>query len=200
MALLGSLGKSVAGNIGAQTQGILTTKPTAKFVSGARTIIRVNGQLVGFAFGVSWRIQTIADEIYTIDDALPKELAPNKIMITGNLSSFRVPGMGPTTLNHQATLNIFPVQAYINIEVRDTATDHLLLYVPQAMVTDHIEDIRSESLGTVSLSWKAIGWKDERTPAPIEATKEASIEDKSSIPGVKQSTIDGLLKSIKPPF
>jgi len=158
---------NIAGNLGSQTQAILTTKQTAKFMSGARCILRVNGDLIGFAFGVSWRIQTMADEIYGIDDYLPKDIAPNKILVTGTLSAFRVPGSGgPTALNMQSTVLMFARQSYITIEVRDTATDWLLLYVPQAMVVDRSEDIRAENLASMSMNWKAIGWKDERDPMP----------------------------------
>lgn len=38
--------------------GNISTKPEAKYVTGARCVIKVNGRLVGFAFSVSWNVQT----------------------------------------------------------------------------------------------------------------------------------------------
>jgi hypothetical protein len=151
-------------NVGSNTQSILTFKPSAKFASGARTIIRMNNQLVGFAFGITWNVSTIADEIYTIDDPMPHEIAPNKISVSGTLSAFHIPGYGASVKFLQANVLSFLFQKYICIEARDSATDWLLLYVPQAMVVNRSENVQSESLNTFTLSWKAIGWQDEYEP------------------------------------
>src|SRR5271157_2171948 len=64
-----------------QVQGIISTLPTAKFASGARCTLKINGRLIGFAFGVAWRIQTMAVEINTIDDWLPYELVPQRVLV-----------------------------------------------------------------------------------------------------------------------
>jgi hypothetical protein len=60
------------GNLG----GIISSRPTAKYMSGARCVLRINGRPVGFAFNVSWRIDTVFAEINAIDNPLPEEFVP----------------------------------------------------------------------------------------------------------------------------
>jgi hypothetical protein len=53
-----------------QLGAVFTLKPQAKYMTGARTVIKVNGKLLGYAFAVSWNCQTDAVEIETIDDPI----------------------------------------------------------------------------------------------------------------------------------
>lgn len=161
---MADLFKTLGTNLGSNLTPILTTKPTARFVSGARCILRINGQLIGFAFGISWKISTMQDEIWTIDDYLPYELAPSKISIEGTLSAFHIPGRGASAEYMQANVLSYLFHQYIQIEVKDSATDNLLLLVPKAAITTRTESIKAENLATVTLSWKAIGWQDEIKP------------------------------------
>lgn len=160
----GAFGERLLDNIASQGAGIISTKQTAKFASGARVTLRLNGKLVGFCFGVSWRINTIQQEINTIDDYLPHEIAPQRITVEGTLSGFHIPGSGPTAEFLQANLGSFLFHKYIEIEVRDSATDALLFYTSRAAITSRIEEIRTEQLGTMQLSFKSVGWYDERKP------------------------------------
>ncbi len=156
-----NVGQDILENIARQGTGLISSRPNARFVTGARTIIKVNNQLFGFAFGVSWRISTDVFEVKTIDDYLPYELAPRLISVEGTLSSFRIPGRGPSMEFQQASLLSFPFHKYISIEVRDEVTNSLLFYTDRAVITTRAEDISNDKLSTVSLNWKAIGWKDD---------------------------------------
>lgn len=146
------------------TAGIISSKPTAKLVTGARTVLKINNKIVGFAFSVSWRITTEYAENRTIDDYLPAELIPLKVSVDGTIGTFHIPGQSATANLIQADVLSFLFHKYITIEVRDSATDQLLFYTNKAVITSRTESLQSEQLGTVQLSFKAIGWKDEREP------------------------------------
>jgi hypothetical protein len=124
----------------------------------------------------------MANEILTIDDWLPAEIVPQRVMVDGTLSCFHIPGQGASAEFIQANLGNFLFQKYITIEVRDSQTDALLFYAPKVMVTSRAEDFRIDQLATMNLSWKAIGWKDEREPKlPTNADKTTQTKDNSGI-------------------
>lgn len=154
---------NIVDNVASNVAGVFSTKQSAKYASGARTILKINGKVVGFAFGVSWRIQTAATEITTIDDYFPHELAPQRVTVEGSLSALHIPGQSAGTELWQADALNFLFQQYITIEVRDTS-DQLLFYTSKAMITSRQEDIRVDQLSNVQLSWRAIGFQDERRP------------------------------------
>ena len=153
-----------AGNAASNLEGIFSLKPMAKYFSGARCVIRMNGKIVGFAFGISWRIVTDAVEINTIDDYLPYELAPSRISVSGQITGFRIPGSGPGTLLLQPDQLSFLHQRYVNIEVRDSQTDNLIFLTKKALITSRSENITAENIAKMTMDFKAIGFFDERTP------------------------------------
>jgi len=71
--------ENLVNNAASNVAGIFSLRPNAKFLSGPRITLKVNGKLVGFAFGISWTINTTVTEINTIDDYLPHELAPQRV-------------------------------------------------------------------------------------------------------------------------
>lgn len=159
------IGAGIAGNIASNISGIISTKANAKYESGARTTLKVNGQLVGFAFNISWRINTTVVEINTIDDYLPYELAPQRVTCEGTIGALHIPGQSIGVLLWQPDILNFLTQQYIAIEARDSATDQLIFFTDKAMITSRVEDIRVDALASVQLSFRAIGYRDERTPA-----------------------------------
>lgn len=154
----------VASNVASNVDGILSIKPIAKYLSGARVTLRMNGKIIGFAFGISWKITTEAVEINTIDDYLPYELAPSRITVNGTISSFRVPGSGPGSMLLQPDVLNFLHQRYIEIEVKDSQTDNLIFLTKRALITSRTENIRTDALAEMTLNFKAIGYADERKP------------------------------------
>ena len=154
---------SIADNLAQNVSGVFSTKPSAKYSSGARTILKINGKVVGFCFGISWRISTAVTEINTIDDYFPAELAPQRVTVDGSMSALHIPGQSAGTEMWQPDALNFLFQQYITIEVRDI-NDQLLFYTGKAMITSRAEDIRVDKLSNVSLQWRAIGFQDERAP------------------------------------
>lgn len=168
----------VADNVASQAAGIVSTRPNARYASGARCILKINNKICGFAFGVSWRINTSATDITTIDDYFPHEIAPQRVTVEGTISALHIPGQSAGTELWQADALNFLFQQYISIEVRDSATDQLLFYTNKAMVTTRQEDLKVDSLANVQLAWRAIGFQDERKPEVAEGVTQNS-EDKN---------------------
>ena len=152
-------------NVFGNVAGIFSLRPNAKFMSGARCTLKVNGKLVGFAFAISWTVNTEYIEINTIDDYLPYELAPKRITVEGTISALHVPGMSPTTQGWQPDVLSFLFSPYISIEARDSGTNQLIFATDKAVITSRTEDIRVDSLSSVTLRWRAIGFIDEKQPA-----------------------------------
>lgn len=159
-SILQRVGQNALSNI----EGILSVKPMAKYLSGARCILRMNGKIVGFAFAISWNITTDATEITTIDDYLPAELAPSRITVSGSISGFRIPGSGPGQKVLQPDVLSFLHQRYVEIEVRDSQTDNLIFFTKKALITSRSENVRSDALAEIAMNFKAIGYADERLP------------------------------------
>lgn len=155
---------NAAGNL----SGIISTRESAKYMSGARCLLKVNHRPVGFAFNVQWRIDTLFTEINAIDNPEPEELAPKSIRVSGSMSALHIPGESVGVQMWQADVLSFLFHQYITIEVRDSATNQLLFYTPRAVITSRQEDIRVDDLAQVSLSFMAIGFRDEKTPAVPE--------------------------------
>lgn len=158
------IGQAITDNLTSNISGIISTRPTAKYSSGARAILKVNNTICGFAFGISWHINTIVSDINTIDDYLPYELAPQRITVDGTISAMHIPGTSAGTELWQPDVLSFMMNKYITIEVRDIVTDDLLFLTTKALITSRVEDIRVDQLSQVQLSFKAIGYRDERDP------------------------------------
>lgn len=187
------ISSAIANNVLSNISGIFSTKPTAKYASGARCILKINSKLVGFAFDISWRINTTVVEINTIDDFLPYELAPQRITVEGSLSALHIPGQSAGTLLWQPDILNFLFQQYITIEVRDSATDQLLFFTDKAMITSRAEDIRVDQLSSVQLSWKAVGFRDERAPElPATINQTTQQKDQSQTRKVAGGAFDAV--------
>ena len=169
--------------------GLDLRKPT-KALTGARTIVKINGKLAFFAFGVQFSISTMQDEIWGIDNYAPIEYAPKRIIISGVLSCLHIPGRGASKELIQSNMLSFMFHQYITIEIRDKQTDELIFQTNRAVVTNRDEIINADSLATVSLQWKAIGWQDEIKPKIPSDFDEAGEKESSFISGIKFPTLN----------
>lgn len=169
------VGQQVLDNVASNVSGIFSTRQTAKYASGARCILKINGQISGFAFGISWRINTANTEINTIDDYFPYELAPQRVTVEGTISALHIPGRSAGTELWQSDVLGFLFNKYITIEVRDIVTDQLLFFTTKAVITSRAEDIKVDQLSSVQLSFKAIGFRDEREPQAVTQPGEGGV-------------------------
>ena len=159
-----SAGLKVKENAATQLTNIAGTKPVGKYLTGARITLRVNKKLVGFAFGITWKIDTEQMEINTIDDYLPAEIAPTRIHISGTISALHIPGQSPTKELYQSSILSFLAHKYITIEARDSQTDERLFYTTKAVITSRQESLQAGQLAKMTLQFVAIGWQDELVP------------------------------------
>jgi len=172
-----SFGQTLLDNVSGGIAPIFSAKPSAKYTSGARCVIRVNNRIVGFAFQASWRINTVQEEIFTIDDYLPYELAPQRISVEGTLGMWHIPGQGASAEYTQSNVLSFMTHRYISIEIRDSATNDLLFQTSKAAITSRIEDVKTDELNRITLSFKAIGWQDEKAPTPQKTQEVKQFQD-----------------------
>lgn len=172
------LDQALANNTVGSVGSIFSIKPVAKYFTGARCVLKVNNEIVAFATGISWSIQTAVEEILTVDSYMPYELAPSRIEVSGTISGFRIPGKGPNILGYerngffdfgdaapkllQSDFVSFLHQKYITIEVIDSQSDNLIFRTNKAMVTRRSESVRTGSMAELSLEFRAIGFVDER--------------------------------------
>lgn len=185
------VGQSILNNLAENFTGIFSTRPTAKYASGARCVLKINGKVVGFAFGVSWRINTNYTEINCLDDPLSEELVPQRSSVEGTISAMHIPGVSATTEGWQPDVLSFLFGKYIAIEVRDSQSDQLLFFTAKAVITSRLEEVRVDQLSSVSLSFRAIGWRDEKDPSfPSDAFGK---------PGEQSSPQDSLIPQIPTP-
>lgn len=171
--------------------GIISTRSSAKYMSGARTILKINSKPVGFAFGITWRIDTMFTEINSIDNPLPEEFVPKAIKVSGTISALHIPGQGAGIQLWQPDVLSFLFHQYLTIEVRDSHTNALLFYAPKAVINSRQEDIRVDELAQVTLSFMAIGYKDEKQPeVPAKALTRLGAPSLGDQPTEVQDVID----------
>jgi hypothetical protein len=188
------IGNAVADAVSANAGGIFSLRPQAKYMTGARTVLKVNDKLLGFAFQVSWNINTEQTEIYTIDDPLPHEIAPKRISVSGTLGCFVIPGRSATAEVIQSDMRSFLVNKYITIEVRDSVTDEIIFQTKNAVVTNNQTSLTADQAGTMQLNWKAIGWLSEQSPEePRNANKSSGSQEKGP-------TLSSAINSLKKLF
>jgi hypothetical protein len=183
-----NVGEQLANNaVGGNVGGIFSTRPSAKYMSGARCVLRINSKPVAFAFAVSWRIDTSYLELNVIDNPLAEELIPKAIQVSGSISALHIPGQGAGAQLWQGDVLSFLFHQYITIEVRDSETERLLFFAPKAVITSRQEEIKTDDLAQMSLSFMAIGFKDEKEPEAPTGYNDVrrpglSIPDSSLVP------------------
>ncbi len=183
-----SVGQSLLDNAVGNISGVFSTRPSAKYSSGARTILKINGKIVGFAFGVSWRINTQVAEINTVDDPLPNEFVPQRLSVEGTISALHIPGISATTENWQPDVLSFLFGQYIQIEVRDTS-DNLMFLTNKAIIVSRFEEVKVDQLSSVTLQFKAIGFRDEKDPEYPDGISQASPDSNGQLKGTLQSRL-----------
>jgi hypothetical protein len=144
--------------------GFISLRPSAKYMSGARTTIKINDRIMSFAFSVSWDIETELTEIRTVDELRAYEFGPRKISVSGTVGSWVLPGESPQINNIQANALSFIFDKYVTIEVRDSVTDNIIFRTNNAMFSRSRGSLARGTLGNMELSWRAIEWINEESP------------------------------------
>lgn len=162
--LTGAIGNAAESLVNSAVGAISPFNNFGRYLTGSRAIIKINDNLFGFAFGVTFNIKTDAMEINTIDDWTPYELAPSRITVNGTLSMFHVPGKSPTNELVQANVLSFLFHKYVTISISDQTTGSTIFETKKAIITGRRQTIQAGELSTITLDWKAIAFTDDITP------------------------------------
>jgi hypothetical protein len=179
----------VTGNVKSAIASASPLNDFGKYFSGLRAIIKVNDQLFGFAFGVSLNLKFDTEEIWTIDNYQAYELAPRKMIATGTISMFHIPGKGPGIQNVHPNGFSFLMHRYISLDISDQMTGESIFKTEKAMITGRTQDVDANKISTIRLEWKAIEWVTEN-----DLNNTAEDRDKPASEG--QNSVP-LLNSIK---
>jgi hypothetical protein len=193
-----NLGSTLVDNALSNVAGILSTRPTAKYLSGARITLKINGKLVGFAFAITWNITTDYVEINTCDDYLPYELAPRRITVDGTISCLHIPGTSAGTEGWQPDVLSFLFQPYISIEARDAGTNQVVFSTDKAMIEQRSEEIRVDQLSSVTLRWRAIGFVDEKNLTQTSPPNNYNQDSQSAAQNANNNSLPGGVSNILP--
>ena len=162
-----------------QLYGVISARQIAKYASGARTILKVNDEIVGFAFAVSWNISTEHRDIFTIDSMYPEDTAPSLVQVSCSISGFHIPGDSPSNREMQANRKSFLHHKYIDIEVRDSQTDEILFKANKAYITNRSQAINAGELSKMTLQFRAIGWLDDLTEYTVEGVDNNGLDEEN---------------------
>jgi hypothetical protein len=139
-------------------------QPTPKALTGARAIIRVNGEILAFATSVTYTFDTQYVQIWEVDSSSAAELAPTKMNIEVTCTNIKIPDQSPTKSGIQANFWSHLKQCYSSIEILDRNTDELILFVETAMLTRREGTINSRGIATETWVFKGMDGWDEQEP------------------------------------
>lgn len=191
-----NVGQTVAANALSNVAGILSTRRNAKYLSGARVTLKMNGKLVGFAFGITWNITTSVVEINTCDDYLPYELAPQRITVDGTISCLHIPGTSASTEGWQSDVLSFLFQPYVSIEARDSATNQIVFATDKAMIEQRSETISVDQLSSVTLRFRAIGFVDEKDLSTLSPPNDYNQSSTTATPTTQGNPVTNAIASV----
>jgi hypothetical protein len=135
-------------------------------ITGARTLVKINGELFAAGYVLDYTIETAVTVIDGIDNVLPNELAPERITVSMSMKVYRTPENDPVTMDFAPRGDNalddpqkgFTQSSYISIEIRDRITDKTVIFLPRAWITKHSGSMEAE--GILSETWhvKSIGF------------------------------------------
>lgn len=143
------------------------TQDVPRIMTGARSILRVGGTVIGYAKNVSYLISQEWIENYGIDDSLPVEIIPNITKVKGKLSIFRIPNNSISQQFFISDMFRSKCMPYTTIEIRDRVSDNLIILFPNVIFTSLSESFDNSSITTTELEFISIGWRDETIPKPL---------------------------------
>lgn len=148
----------------ASAASLIGLKPQPRIMSGARAVIKINGQVAALCTNVSYEITMDWSEIRGIDELIPNDLAPNSFSVKGSMILYRVPNKSP--IKDYLSQDMFSgiLWPYSTIEIRDKRTDELIMLVRRAAITSRAESFAPGQLTATTMSFVGVGFRDEEVP------------------------------------
>lgn len=126
-------------------------------IVGAFVKIYIGGVLYPEAQSISWAIDYGEEPIYGVDSTFPQEIRQTRISVQGQVSGIRIKASGGIQSRNARTLIKESLQApYVSIRIVDRSTDEILLFCPQAKVTNQSQSVQAKGVLQLSFGFKAI--------------------------------------------
>lgn len=134
------------------------TKQLPEYTTGARTKIRINGQLIGAATDITYSVEANYEPLQTIDNFMPVEIMPHQCVVRAELRSFIHPDLSPAG-SHMFTV----LQAYLHtptatLEIVDRLGN--LIFAARGSFTGMRGNISIRSTGNMTVSFLGYYWRD----------------------------------------
>lgn len=112
-----------------------------QILTGSKITVSIGGNIVGAGYVMSYELETSGQEISTIDNVFPVEIAPNRIRVSMGIKVYRTKDNDPvadkiapgSSSLGQPEQKAFTESPYVFIEVKDNF-DSTVLYVPKAWI------------------------------------------------------------------
>lgn len=141
-------------------------------ISGQRVVLSLNGKQIAYGTVLDFNIDSQVQEIRGIDSILPIELYPSSLRVTASLRIYRTPDNDPSKLglftdnldvdDNQAASG-FASRRYMEVSVRDSLTDAVVLFLPRTMISSRSGSVSSEDLMQETWSIISIGFRSYHT-------------------------------------
>lgn len=126
-------------------------------ISGATIKIFLGGVLYPEAQSVSYMIDYGEESIYGVDSGFPQEIRQTRVSVKGSVSGIRLKASGGIQSRNARTLIKDALHApYISIQIKDRAGDEIILFVPQAKVTNESFSVSAKGVVSVSFNFSGI--------------------------------------------
>lgn len=133
-------------------------------VTGARTIVYINGRPFAYATSLSWVDSTPHRPTMGLDSASPYELAPTSNQLNGVLGLLRASGTGGLEgAGISFHYGMLPKGKYFSLAVVDRLNDVLIFASDRCVVQSQNWNIPSGGRMTGSMSFSALDWYNETT-------------------------------------
>lgn len=137
----------------------------SRLLTGAQTLVYINGQLFGRIADISWSSETPQSEKKVVDWMPPWELVPQGASVRGVMTIYRIhkdggiEGAGMT-----ANWNDLTRQKYFSVMVLDRVTDTVLFQADKCSVTGQSWRIgRGYVMGNINFT--GLYWNNETSPS-----------------------------------
>lgn len=126
-------------------------------IVGANIKLFLGGVLYPEAQSISYNIDYGEDSIYGVDSGFPQEIRQTRVSVKGSVSGIRLKASGGIQSRNARTLIKESLQApYVSIQIKDRSGDEIILFVPQAKITNESFSVSAKGIVSISFNFSGI--------------------------------------------
>jgi len=126
-------------------------------ISGANIKLFLGGVLYPEAQSISYNIDYGEDSIYGVDSGFAQEIRQTRVSVKGSVSGIRLKASGGIQSRNARTLIKESLQApYVSIQIKDRSGDEIILFVPQAKITNESFSVSAKGIVSISFNFSGI--------------------------------------------